>query len=880
MTVQERQIYNLPPQPTPFVGRNPEIKEIVNRLTDQNCRLLTLVGPGGIGKTRLAIESTHQFTKSDFEHGIYYVPLAPLISAENIVTTIINVLGIHSGDQEKPEETLVNFLTQRNLLLVMDNFEHVLTGIAIVTEILNRAPRVKILVTSRETLNLSAEHIWHVEGMYYPDIEEPDDINQYDALNLFIERALQVHRNFSPSDEQLEIIRICQLVDGLPLAIELAVSWLKTLSCQDIIKQLERGIDFLTSRHRDIHERHRSIRAVFDHSWNLLTPDEQAVYPYLAVFRGGFTLQAAEQVAGADLITLSGLVEKSMIRRDASDRYDIHELLRQYGEEYLVVHDDLDKANEVHLSYFANFMSDRVPDLQGRRQIESLNEVRADFDNIRVAFQYASQESNYTKLDEMLECIAIYFYIIGHPPLANEMYAFAIAHLDDSPEREHVRIKNRLKVFSYYAYFKQSSERNSEQIMDDIQPCLKVAEQYDDKMVTLMCLMIIVFNPHNSQPDSDMQRALKLGESMSQYYLSWTLHHTCRYYITVRNENSKTSRRYLNQHLEVTQALNDLNGMANAYQFLAHHARFWGKIDEAIYYFTKATQVARQTQSTRHIAFFEAHLVLMRLKQGEFAYFIEQTLGLAEQLTSFGYLSNHPYLYMQVARAEALLGNYERSRTYLQQARSSSIYTFSRLEFHFVEVKIISAIGFKDFQSVRHSIIEALQLVTSVISSRLMLDFLTLVAFLYHHDHQYLKAIELLGMIFTHPLATTGWMEKWALLSELRQTLKQELGEEPYNTIWEHGGLLDLDEVIANIRAYVGLEPSIGTSIQPLVEPLTERELEVLGLLGEGYTNREIAGQLIVAIGTVKAHVHNICQKLAVNNRTQAVLHAKKLGML
>lgn len=286
MSFQNSSIHNLPLQTTTFVGRKLEIVDIVNRLQDKHCRLLTLVGSGGIGKTRLAIESVQHLDASDFEHGIFYVPLAPLTSSENIITTIINVLGIHIADEGTPQETLVKFLSQRNILLVMDNFEHVLEGSDIVTDILSSARDVKILATSRETLNLSMEYIWRVSGMRYPDNDEPDDINQYDALNLFVERALQIQQNFPLSDEQASIIQICKLLDGLPLAIELAASWLKTLSCRDIIKQIERGIDFLATRHRDIADRHRSMRAVFDHSWNLLSADEQAVFPRLSYSRG------------------------------------------------------------------------------------------------------------------------------------------------------------------------------------------------------------------------------------------------------------------------------------------------------------------------------------------------------------------------------------------------------------------------------------------------------------------------------------------------------------------------------------------------------------------------------------------------------------------
>ena len=879
MSLQATLIHNLPPQPTEFVGRKVEIADIINRLQDKNCRLLTLVGSGGVGKTRLAIESLQYLRESNFEHGIFYIPLAPLISAENIVTAIINTLGIFIDNGGTPQEELVKFLSQRKLLLVMDNFEHILDGVDLVTDILYSAMDVKILVTSRETLNLSMEYIWHVRGMHYPNSEEPEDINQYDALNLFVERALQIQHDFSPGDEQISIIQICQLVDGLPLAIELAAGWLKTLSCLDILKQIKRGIDFLATRNHDIPERHQSIRAVFDYSWNMLSSDEQAVFPRLSVFRGGFTLEAAEQVAEAKVITISGLVEKSMVRHDSTGRYNIHELIRQYGEEQLIHVHELKSVNDKHLDYFAGFMVRRTPDLQGRRQIDSLNEIRADFDNILVAWQYASQHLIVTRLDEMLECFIVFFEISGHPAIAKEVYASALEHFDES-DATYERIRNRLKMFLRFSYFKLGSTPNINHIMGDLQASLDIAEQYEDQLTTWICLIMSGSDLQNPERDADMHRALKYSENMSPYYLGRTLDHISYDYTLIKNENSETARHYQSVFLEVTRALGDISGVATAYSRLGQHARFWGKLEDALYYYDKAIQGYRQTNNTRFLTIFKALRLFVMFKQGEFKHQIEFHPHTIEHLSSFGFFENHSFVYMIMAKSEAFLGSYDRSKIYLQHARSSPIDVRPRTGFHIIEAEIICAIGLGDFREARQFIIEALATDPKYIGARLLLDFFILITFLYHHDHQFVKAVELLGLVFTHPLATTGWMEKWKLLSQLQETLQQELGKHAYTVAWEQGAGLNINEVIAEIRAYVGLDPPAETLAQALVEPLTERELEVLALLGQGLSNREIAQELVVTVGTVKAHVYNICQKLAVKNRTQAVLEAKQIGLL
>jgi len=388
-------LHNLPTDGTPFIGRELEIVEIVELLRDDQCRLLTLVGPGGMGKTRLAVEAVRHLTNADFEHSVYYVPLAPLTSVDNIVTTVIGMLGIVISDGDTPQQELVKFLNRRNLLLVMDNFEHVLEGTELIADILSNTPNVKVLVTSREALNLRVERIWQVRGMRFPSGSIIDDLEQYSALKLFIDRATWVSRDFS-IDNQLDcVVRICQLVDGMPLGIELAASWLKSLACADIIQEIESGIDFLTTRTRDVPERHRSIRAVFDHSWDLLTTSERKVFPRLSVFRGGFTRDAAKYVAEADLMTLAGLVEKSMVRRDASGRYDIHELLRQYGEEQLVRVGKMEATRTHHAQYFAKFPSTQIDEYGWFIHTDSAQKIIDEYANLRVAWLYLVQHGEF-----------------------------------------------------------------------------------------------------------------------------------------------------------------------------------------------------------------------------------------------------------------------------------------------------------------------------------------------------------------------------------------------------------------------------------------------------------------------------------------------------
>ncbi|MGH8631367.1 MAG: ATP-binding protein, partial [Burkholderiales bacterium] len=329
---------NLPTPPTPLIGRERELAEMARLLGDPQCRLLTLAGPGGIGKTRLAIEAAdHQ--REAFADGAHFVSLAPIRSAEFIVPAIADAIGFAFYGAEDPKAQLLNYLSGKAPLLVLDNLEHLLEGVALLAEILERGPAVKLLATSRERLNLHGEWVLDIQGLPFPDEAGSAEVEGYSAVALFVQTARRAHVDFVlAAEERPAVARICRLVEGMPLGIELAAAWVRTLSCREIAQEIERnladprqGMDFLAASMRDVPERHRSIRAAFDHSWNLLSAEEQQVMRQLSVFRGGFRREAAEQVAGATLPLLSALVDKSLLRRTEAGRFDLHELVRQYA---------------------------------------------------------------------------------------------------------------------------------------------------------------------------------------------------------------------------------------------------------------------------------------------------------------------------------------------------------------------------------------------------------------------------------------------------------------------------------------------------------------------------------------------------------------------
>ncbi len=385
---------HLPAQLTPFVGRQREMAEMAQLLRDPQCRLLTLVGPGGIGKTRLALRLAIEHADR-FTHGAAFVPLASLESPSLIVSAIADASGLTFAGPMDPKRQLLRYLRNRQMLLLLDNTEHLLDGVAFFTEILEQAPDVRLLVTSREQLNLRGEWVFDVGGLDLPADDETASREPSSAMTLFLQRARRAEVGISLKDEdKAAMARICRLVGGMPLAIELAAAWVRTLTLEEIEREIERSLDFLATSVRDVPERHRSMRAVFDHSWRLLTLEEQGIVARLSVFRGGMQREAAEAIAGATLPVLSSLLAKSLLRRAPSGRYDLHELVRQYGADRLRDNADEETATRNrHSAYYIEFTARQQKRLRGAPQLEALAETSPEMENIRLAWRHAIRHS-------------------------------------------------------------------------------------------------------------------------------------------------------------------------------------------------------------------------------------------------------------------------------------------------------------------------------------------------------------------------------------------------------------------------------------------------------------------------------------------------------
>ncbi len=493
--------HNLPAQITPFVGREEVLAEILSQLQDPDIRLITLIGPGGMGKTRLALaaakavydaslamdkdeSSVHRAERANrkFRDGIFFVSLAPISDPNALASAIANALGLNFTRSE-PRQTLGHALHNKQILLILDNFEHLLptaglttsseasVAIDLVLELLQRAPGLKIIATSRQRLNLRGEHLYSLPGLAFSPQATLADASTWAAVRLFVQSARRVHPPFRVSAANLPaLLRICTLVEGMPLALEMAAAWTDQLSPAEIACAIEKSVDFLTFEQHDVPMRQRSMRAVFNWSWYLLSATEQRALRQLAVFRGGFTREAAERVtevkSPALLQVLTSLVHKSLVQITQSApettevsqrRYELHELMQQFAQEQLeAVPDEWVRISNQHSEFYLSFVAAREQRLARNQLREATLEIEAELNNVRQAWAWAAKHGVSLALDRSAYSLWQLYLLTGLSAEGVQAFRLAADYLQipgeemaQNPARQPT-ILSKLRAFEAY----------------------------------------------------------------------------------------------------------------------------------------------------------------------------------------------------------------------------------------------------------------------------------------------------------------------------------------------------------------------------------------------------------------------------------------------
>lgn len=373
-------------RPDGFVGRSTELRRIAALLAQDGCRLLSLIGPGGVGKTRLAQRALRELAPS-YPDGAAFVPLEDLVLVSEIGGRLAHEIGVALHGNREPLDQAIEFLRERRMLLVLDNFEQLTSGAAILEKLLQASPGLRIIVTSRMRLALAAEWLLPIEGLPCPEAEDLDRIEAFDAARLFIRAARRVDPALDPAAGAPAIAEICRQVGGLPLALELAAAWTRVLSCEAIAAELQHGTELLHAVDSAHPDRHASIEAVFDQSWRLLSAVERDALARLSVFRGGFSAEAVRAVTGAPLPVLGALADKSLIRKDDA-RLFLHPLVQQLAAQRLALSNARDATEQAHAKFFHQLMAQRRSAVEIADR-DALQQLDAEFENCRIAWRWA-----------------------------------------------------------------------------------------------------------------------------------------------------------------------------------------------------------------------------------------------------------------------------------------------------------------------------------------------------------------------------------------------------------------------------------------------------------------------------------------------------------
>jgi predicted ATPase/DNA-binding CsgD family transcriptional regulator len=796
----EHRVLQLPPQLTSFVGRADEIIQIAQQLDIPDCRLLTLVGPGGIGKTRLAIEVARHMSNR-YVHGVYFVDLQPVSAVDMLVTTLANSIDMRFFGEQPPRIQLLNFLHDRNLLLLIDNFEHLLDGVDLLTEIVKTAPKVKLLVTSREALNIQEEWLWQVQGLQVPENEHVGSIENFSAVRLFSERAHSVRSDFVLDKQKIPVIRICHLVEGMPLALELAASWTKALSCSEIANEIQRGLDFLSANRRNLPERHRSMQAVFDQSWRMLMDEESMAFPKLSVFRGGFRREAAEAVAGASLTTLAGLVDKSFLRVSSAGRYEIHELMRQYGEEQLDA-EEKEIIQNRHCSYYANFLHKREPKLKGQDQIVALDEIGEELDNLQASWEWAVEKRKRIEIEQSGYSVLLFYHIRSKSIEGELAFELAVKRFGDEES-----------ALSAYLILAQAW-----------------CASYNGKLT----------NPETIQIAIRLFHRFRLQEGMA-----FPLAIVCLGSRRICYDNREELFEFFLQTLAYFRERNELWGIGWIFYSLGNYARYYKKFDEAESYYQKSIESFKAVADSWALTMPMGALALV---------------------------------FKDVKQYDKALQALQGHESICQELGDSGGVIWS------LSIQAQIAIELQDFEGARRSVIRGLEtVIESATNFHALVDLLYTLVYLLVKRHTVDWAVELLGFLHgnAQKLGADLFLPK---LEEELNMLVSQIPIETFQKAIEAGKTLNLKTVLTQLQAELSTQIPLANASkllqQPLHDPLTERELEVLRLIANGLQNQEIADQLFIVIGTVKAHINAIYRKLDVANRVQAISRAHELKLL
>ena len=825
---------NLPVQPNPIIGREKEIDELLNLLSVPQNRLITLHGFGGSGKTRLAIE-IGLLDSSAFADGVWLVALAPLNSPDQLLTSTTSALGFTFGSPENQKQQLFNYLSGKKLLLIFDNLEHLLPDAKFfIEDILQNTSHIRMLVTSRQPLNSAWEWVYPLRGLAYQENELAIKGKRPAAAELFLQHLRRGGQQVGEKEAACAG-QVSRLVNGLPLALLLAASWGRALGCDQIVQEIKQGIGFLTTRQVKLDDRHNSMQTVFDYSWRLLSANEKTVLQTLSVFRGGFTRSACAKLSGANLAGIASLVDQSLVERVTNDRYQIHELLRQYLQSRLKEAGDEKEARDAHLAYFSKLAEQAGSELYGAHQYAWIQDLKLEIGNLNVALEWCLENPEPDRVELGLKLMVSIERLWSLPLLLNTAYAYLLRLIGILPEESSRPIYGySLSMLGRLSYLLGNLEDSRRYTAQSIQ----IGNQTSDaRLMADGFYSMGVEAYHRSEIDisrSNLQMALKNYQSEKfEPGIALTLNKLGR--CDTYDGNFSTALASLKEALNVAGKINDIQTYYAILRSLGELALADPQIglQKARAYFLEGIEWARQLNDILYIGYIInglGEIARLEGKLDEAVSHYKETIAIDSELGRLDELItvelNLGFVYSQLGKVE------ESKELFTKNFLRAQKFDFMKIE---TSISLLGLAG----------VAEA--------------------------EENFRLAANLLGFLDSIKDEILSWPTERRDYERIASGVKNHLQDHEFEACYRAGKAMDLTQVSQVISSP---PPPKRPAKQEPPHGLTTREAEILRLLAQGLTDAQIAQELVISPRTVNAHLTSIYSKLGVNSRAAATRFA------
>lgn len=849
--------------PTPsdgFIGREQEVRDLLTLMAQEQTRLITLVSPGGMGKTRLMLHTWQQF-RQNAPDSTWLALAQNCTSREALIAEMARAGGHGFHTRASAYDQLMHFYAQKRGWMFVDNVEQLSASAAgLIDNLLNACPQLRFVVTSQTRLNLSYETVLHLKGLDCAS----------EAVELFVYHAQRIRYDFAlDASTRSDVEQICALVGGMPLAITLAAAWIDALSPREIVAVLQNDARLLHGEWHDLPERHRRIETVLGTAWEQLSDAEQGALAGLAVFRDGFTLHAAQTILDRDLSQTADLIrrlmQRSLLWRDSTGRYRIHELIRVYAEPYAD-----SAAAERHTRYFVDLVLRQHDALRGADQDAAIQRIRDEWENIGGAWDRMLKTGDQDQILPLIDALYLYFDLNSQWFQGEAFFQSAYQRLsaDHAPETILTEVALRAVHLSLLAHPSNTlSDAEIRQI-----DALLATEHAESAFHAYVSGHFALIRRDWQTSHDQFCASLRLYEQTPDpFYAARVLH--IMGYAAIQMTDFDTAQAYTCASIDISRSTQNRAGLIASLFNLGSIAMWRGEFESAGAAFDEAMALIQRQTQVNWWRLLTARQCLSSLAfyRGDFS----RSKALAEQVIAasrqHGYsyglengLSNlHHSLIAEEAYADAL-ALYENEPTLPPDTRSIGL--------------AMAYLGLGQLD-------RAVPLIAAGLrsdSSRTIRAALCCAAFWLAETGQDGRAIELLSAsgLSIRPRSIRQpnrgvFVEHFPMFTRLYHALERRIAPHRFAKAWERGRTLDLHATAAHVRQTLERHRT-----PPDSDTLSSREREVLTLVAEGCTNQTIADQLVVEVDTVKKHLTHIYRKLRVANRTQALLRAQELNLI